>query len=68
MTQKVKKLIATQDPQIGKVKGKIVEESVTCIAMKDYRHQNIMGSVDVKQKVKELWAFERVTKFIDALG
>ena len=43
----------------------ISQESVTCIAVKDVRHQNIMSSVALKQRVEEPWAIERVARFID---
>ena len=43
----------------------ISQESVTCIAVKDVRHQNIMSSVALKKRVEEPWAIERVAKFID---
>ena len=43
-------------------------EAVTCIAVKDDRHQNIMRSVALKKGVEEPWTLERVAKFIDLLG
>ena len=43
----------------------ISEESTTCIAVKEDRHQNIMSSVALKKGVEELWTIERVAKFID---
>ena len=46
----------------------ISEESVTCIAVKEDRHQNIMSSVALKKGVEEPWTIERVAKFIDLLG
>ena len=46
----------------------IPEESVTCVAVKEDRHQNIMSSVALKKGVEEPWAVERVAKFIDLLG
>ena len=46
----------------------ISEESITCIAVKEDRHQNIMSSVALKKGVEELWTIERVVKFIDLLG
>ena len=44
------------------------EGSVTCIAEKEDRHQNIMSSVALNRGVEEPWTIERVTKFIDLLG
>ena len=44
------------------------EESVTCIAEKEDRHQNIMSSVALNKGVEEPWTVERVAKFIDLLG
>ena len=44
------------------------EESVTCVAVKEDRHQNIMSSVALKKRVEEPWTIERVAKFIDLLG
>ena len=46
----------------------ISEESITCIAVKEDRHQNIMSSVALKKGVEEQWTIERVAKFIDLLG
>ena len=46
----------------------ISEESITCIAVKEDRHQNIMSSVAMKKGVEEPWTIERVAKFIDLLG
>ena len=47
----------------------VSEESMTCIAVKEDRHQNIMSSVEMKKKgVEELWTIERVAKCIDLLG
>ena len=46
----------------------VSEESVTCIAVKEDRHQNIMSSVALKKEVGEPWTTERVAKFIDLLG
>ena len=46
----------------------ISEESITCVAVKEYRHQNIMSSVALKKGVEEPWTIERVVKFIDLLG
>ena len=46
----------------------IPEESVTCVPVKEDRHQNIMSSVALKKGVEEPWAVERVAKFIDLLG
>ena len=44
------------------------EEAVTCIAVKEDRHQNIMSSVSLKKRVEEPWTIERVAKFTDLLG
>ena len=41
------------------------EESVTCIGMKEDRHQNTTSSVALKQGVGEPWKIERVVRFID---
>ena len=38
------------------------------VAVKEDRHQNIMGSVALKKGVEEPWTIERVVKFIDLLG
>ena len=46
----------------------IAEESITCIAVKEDRYQNIMSSVALKKGVEEPWTVERVAKFIDLLG
>ena len=46
----------------------IPEESITCVAVTEDRHQNIMSSVALKKGVEEPWAVERVVKFIDLLG
>ena len=46
----------------------ISEESTTCIAVKEDRHQNIMSSVALKKGVEELWTIDRVAKVIDLLG
>ena len=46
----------------------ISEESITCVAVKEDRHQNIMSSVAMKKGVEEPWTVERVVKFIDFLG
>ena len=44
------------------------EESVTCIAVKEDRHQNIMSSVALKKDLEEPWTIHRVVRFIDLLG
>ena len=44
------------------------EESVTCIAVKEDRHQNIMSSVALKKGIEESWTIEGVANFIDLLG
>ena len=46
----------------------ISEESITCIAVKEDRHQNIMSIVTLKKGVEEPWTIETVAKFIDLLG
>ena len=43
------------------------QESVTCIAVKEDRHQNIMSSVALKKSVEEPFANETVARFIDLL-
>ena len=42
----------------------ISEESITCIAVKEDRHQNIMSSVALKKGLEEPWTIERVVRFI----
>ena len=44
------------------------EEAITCIAVKEDRHQSIRSSVALKKGVEEPWTIERVVKFIDLLG
>ena len=46
----------------------ILEEPITCIAVKEDKYQNIMSSVAMKKGVEEPWTVERVAKFIDLLG
>ena len=46
----------------------ISEESMTCVAVKEDRHQNSMSSVALKKGVEEPWTIERVVRFIDLLG
>ena len=46
----------------------IPKESISCVAVKEDRHPNIMSSVTLKKGVEEPWAVERVAKFIDLLG
>ena len=46
----------------------ISEESITCIAVKEDTHHNIMSSVAWKKGVEEPWTIERVAKFIGWLG
>ena len=46
----------------------ISEESITCVAVKEDRHHNIMSSVALKKAVEEPWTIERVLRFIDQLG
>ena len=43
----------------------IPEESVTCIAVKENRHQNIISSVVQKKGIEEPLANERVARFIN---
>ena len=43
-------------------------ESVTCIAVKEDRHQNHMSSVALKKGFEEPWTIGRVAKFMDMLG
>ena len=45
-----------------------LEESITCVAAKEDRHQNVMSSVALKKGVEEPWTNERVVRFIDLLG
>ena len=44
------------------------EETVTCMAVKEDRHQNITRSLALKKGVDEPWTIERVAKFMDLLG
>ena len=46
----------------------ISDKSVTCIAVKDNRHQNVMDRVVLQRGVAVSWARERVVRFIDSLG
>ena len=46
----------------------ISEESMTCVTVKEDRHQNIMSSVALKKGVKEPWTTMRVVRLIDLLG
>ena len=43
----------------------IPDESVTCIAVKEGRHQNNTSSVVLKKGNEEPWASERVARFIN---
>ena len=43
------------------------DESVTCIAVKEERHQNIICSVILKKRIDEPWASGRVARFINSL-
>ena len=43
----------------------ISEESITCVAVKEDRHQSIMSRVALKKGVEEPWTSESVVKFID---
>ena len=40
----------------------VPEESITCIAVKEDRHQNMMSSDALKKGVEEPWTIERVAK------
>ena len=42
-------------------------ESVTCITVKEDRHQNIMTSVALKKGVGEPWTIDRVVRFLNLL-
>ena len=44
------------------------EESVTCLAVKEDIHQNIMNSVALKKGVEEPLTIKRVVNFIDLHG
>ena len=44
------------------------EETVTCMAVKEDRHQNITRSLALKKGVDEPWTIVRVAKFMDLLG
>ena len=46
----------------------IPEETVTCISVKEDRHQNIMSSVVLKKGIEEPWASERVARFTNSSG
>ena len=46
----------------------ISDESITCVAVKEDRLQNIMSSVALKKDVGEPWTIKRVVKFIDLFG
>ena len=46
----------------------ISEESITCVAVKEARHQNIMSRLALKKGVEEPWTIEREVRFIDLLG
>ena len=46
----------------------IPDESVTCIAVNEDRHQNIMRGVALKRGIEEPSASERVARFINSLG
>ena len=46
----------------------ILEESISCVAVKEDRHQNITSSVALKKGFEEPWTIERVVRFIDLLG
>ena len=46
----------------------ISEEAITCIAVKEDRHQNIISSVAKKKGIEEPWTSEKVTKLIYLLG
>ena len=46
----------------------ISEESITCVAVEENRHQHIMSSVALEKGVEEPWTNERVVRIIDLLG
>ena len=46
----------------------IPEESVTSIAVKEDRHQNLVSSVVVKKGIEEPWTSESVARFINSSG
>ena len=46
----------------------IPDESVTCIAVKEDRHQNTLSSMVLKMGIEEAWASERGARFINSLG
>ena len=46
----------------------VSEESITCVAVKEDRHLNIMSSVALKRGIEEQWTIERVARFIDLPG
>ena len=46
----------------------ISDESVTCIAVKEDRHQNFMSNVVLKKGIEERWASDRVARFINTFG
>ena len=46
----------------------ISEESITCVAVEEDKHQNVMSSVALEKGVEQPWTIERVVKFIDLLG
>ena len=46
----------------------IPDESLTCVALKEDGHQDILGSVGLRKDVEEPWAIERVVMFFHSLG
>ena len=46
----------------------IPNDFLTCIAVKEDRHQNIMSSTDLKKGIEEPQESERVARFINSLG
>ena len=46
----------------------ISKEAITCISVKEDRHQNIMSSVALKKGIEEPWTSERVANFIHLVG
>ena len=40
------------------------EASITCVAVKEDRYQNIISSVALMKGVEEPWTIERVVRFI----
>ena len=45
-----------------------LKESVTCIAVQEDRHQNMISSVVLQKGVEEQWTIKKVATIIDLLG